>query len=179
MADPVEPEGRLSAHQIDDARATLAGPNGARYAWITHMLMAEVDALRSTIEDLTAERDGLLELTEKMVDNAEAIERADTPKLQAAQRVAEVYSDPNPHLRIGDVLTACAALAAAFTEEPEGPKPTCATCQGSGCACHPFGAAHPAGLIGWSPCGECGGAGRSSTTADRIANPFVDFEETP
>lgn len=121
----------------------IAVENAAYEAMRTPAIADTIDALRATIEDLTAERDTLGAWLAKERDlKQELVERAaaDTPKLQGAHRdgfcrgCAYIHEAMNSQWPSGlafdasFVTAACdeahrLALAAAFTEEPEGPQP--------------------------------------------------------
>lgn len=188
--DDVAPEERLSAERLDlirqamTLRATLGPPaTDAPLRRAGHdglALLAHIDALRATIEDLTAERDAarergaaykreaaawskgvgefvdefaptycaeaacgpadllpaLPEIAERIRDRVRRA-AADTPKLQAAQAWVDARRERDRLLsmvrnkrtrreffRGAEALdVAEEALAAAFTEEPEGPQP--------------------------------------------------------
>lgn len=135
---PDSPEGRLSAErraEIDDV-ATIGPGDIYDRAMLDaiHDLLAVVDAQAATIEDLTAERDQAVESRngwetvayEEREAKAEALRRAaaDTPKLQAAQR----WVDEWRRYDTASLRAASDALAAAVTEEPAAPQPTCPEC---------------------------------------------------
>lgn len=149
MADS-EPEGRLSADEEREITAWVVD-NGDTIAdlpvrWVSDML-GELGALRSTIDDLTAERDRAERVRQRLAHDVKllaaqiaadrlVIERAaaDTPKLQAAQAWVDARRERDRLLsmvrnkrtrreffRGAEALdVAEEALAAAFTEEPEG-----------------------------------------------------------